>query len=420
MSRRNFLGGGIAFVTALNLRKLVKAEETAPAVAEAPETIEQKRERISLELEGVWSQQLAEISKRRTTLSERYNGVVAALKEKKMETSIPTFNGEWSVIVNRFKIVNNAALTQLDGYYEMQNDQEKTLERWERWDKLLVTPTARDPEFPARYTSIIARRKKLADDHAIAILTDGNGKFLHNYLREKKENPKLTHQAYIKRLATVLETPENLAMYLRYYVRYAYDSPTSNWKAEGTPTSHGEYWQSAPETLERMDNGWLLGDCEDQAALAQAILKEMGIEAMLVLMPYHATCSWIERNINGRYDGYDIGNYGLEKNGVGYGVQDGILLGTRYLPTQRKEFAQGFATPSEAFTSVMKKFPRSPTLGVGSEWLERPGFSLAHIVDAKNAQGIRERANSTSYLARADLLKHVRMPKRSLTADASR
>ena len=419
MSRRSFLGGGIALATALSLRSVVSADEAVPATAEAPETIRQKRERISLELEIVWSEQLAEISKRRTALSERCDGVVAALKEKKMDTSIPTFNGEWSVIVNRFKIVNNAALTQLDGYHEMQNDQEKTLERWERWDKLLVTPTAEDPEFPARYASVIARRKKLADDHAVALLTDENGKFLHNYLREKKENPKLTHAAYIKRLATVLETPENLAMYLRYYVRYAYDSPTRDWKAEGTAASHGEYWQSAPETLERMDNGWLLGDCEDQAELAQAILKEMGIEAMLVLMPYHATCSWIEKNMNGRYDGYDIGNYGLEKNGVGYGVQDGIILGTRYLPTTRKEFAHGFATPSEAFTSVMQKFPRSPTLGVPAEWIGRPGFSLAHVVDGKNARGVYQRTNSTSYLARTDLLKHVQT-KGTAVVNASR
>ncbi len=420
MSRRSFLAGSIAFTTALSLRNVVNAEEASPAVAEGPETIQQKRERIGVELEGVWSEQIAEINKRRTALLARYDGVEAALKEKKMETSIPTFHSEWHTVIHRFKTVENAALAQLDTYHVMQNDMEKTLERWERWEKLQITPAAEDPEYSVRYATIIARRKKLADEHAVAILTDGNGTFLHNYLREKKSDPKLTHAAYIKRLATVLETPENLAMYLRYYVRYAYDSPTSDWKAEGTEAKHGEYWQSAPETLERMDNGWLLGDCEDQAALAQAILKEMGIDAMLVLMPRHATCAWIEKNATGRYDGYDIGNYGLEKNGVGYGVKNGITLGTRYVPTTRTEFSQGYATPNEAFTSVMQKFPRSPTLGVPAEWMERPGFSLAHIVDAIDAKGVHSRTNGTSYLARTDLLKHVRMPKRTPVVNASR
>lgn len=420
MSRRNFLGGSIAFMTALSVHGIVNADETAAAVAEGPETIQQKRERIGVELEGAWNEQIAEISKRHTTLMTRCGAVIGALKQKKMESSIPAFNEEWGKIVHQFKTVGSAALAQLDMYHAMQNDMEKILDRWERWDKLLIPPAAGDPEFFPRYASIIARRKKLANDHAIAILTDGNGKFLHNYAREKRNDPKLTHAEYIKRLATVLETPENLAMYLRYYVRYAYDSPTSDWKAEGTEANNGEYWQSAAETLERMKDGWLLGDCEDQAALAQAVLREMGIEAMLVFMPRHITCAWIEKNASGRYDGYDIGNFGLEKNGVGYGVKDGITLGTRYLPTQRKEFVDGYATPSDAFTSVMQKFSRSPTLGVGTEWLERPGFSLAHIVDGKNAHGIHQRTNGTSYLARTDLLKHVRMPKRTPIVNASR
>lgn len=408
MSRRAFLGAGVAALTAMNISSVLGAEEPVSAAAEVSETIQQKRERIGLELERVWNEQISEITRRNTTLSTRYDGIVAALKQKNMDSSIPTLAGEWRTIVTRFKTVGNAAQAQLDVYHLMQNDMEKTLERWEHWDKLSMPPAAGDPEFHPRYKAIVAKRKKMADAHAIAILTDKDGKFLQNYAAEKKKDPKLTHAAYIKRLASVLECPENLAMYLRYFVRYAYDSPTSDWKAEGTEKSYGDYWQSAAETLERTDNGWLLGDCEDQAALAQAILKDMGIHATLVFMPSHITCSWIEKNAAGRYDGYDIGNFGLEKNGVGYGVTDGVTLGTRYLPTNKAEFTQGFATPQEAHASVMRKFVRSPALGVPTEWMDRAGFNVAHIVDGMNAKGVHERTNSTSYLSRSRLLEFVR------------
>jgi len=96
-------------------------------------------------------------------------------------------------------------------------------------------------------------------------------------------------------------------------IEYADDSDT----VTGQQT---EYWKYPVETL--ADGN---GDCEDTAILTAALLKEMGYDVAVVLLPEHAAVAVACDNCNGHY--YPVGDkryYYLETTGAGFspGIMD--------------------------------------------------------------------------------------------------
>ena len=148
---------------------------------------------------------------------------------------------------------------------------------------------------------------ELREDAKIGVGTFGD---------EKLKNPELTPDAYIGLLAKELTTPEKWHQFVIDKMQYTYDSPDPNDPLKkGTKENSGDYRQTAEETVLRMEDGKMLGDCDDYAELAHAILLKQGKKPMVLLFPHHATTVWVEKNKQGKFNIYDVGTHGIDVNG---------------------------------------------------------------------------------------------------------
>ena len=182
-----------------------------------------------------------------------------------------------------------------------------------------------------------------------------DGREYRDYNSEHKKDPSLTPDQYISRLATVFDSPAGWEIFSTVFMQYALDSPDQNHPLiPGTKAKHGDYWQTAEETVARTnDRGQALGDCDDFAFLAQAVLAKQGVKARVIEVPGHAICAWIKRRLDGSYDAFSICTYGYDKNGS--------VFDPKYLPETEKN--TGYKTPTEALNSILKKY-RERGLGV--------------------------------------------------------
>jgi len=102
-------------------------------------------------------------------------------------------------------------------------------------------------------------------------------------------------ERHLRLLAEKLDTPKKLERFLRSFWQYTYDSASRRHPREkGTKEHHGEYWQLAQETLQRIEESKMLGDCDDLAFLAQEILQRQGKSAHVIGVPAHAICMWAD------------------------------------------------------------------------------------------------------------------------------
>ena len=176
---------------------------------------------------------------------------------------------------------------------------------------------------------------------------------------------------YIDFLAKVLDTPEKLNMFLEYFMEYVGDGIVAResthkdflqvsdmqdtkeirereefWKPPKM-CEDTDYWQFAHETVTRIKDNMMLGDCDDYAFLAKEILKRQGQHALVFYVPdpnphdsiheAHATCVWVDIRPDGKYDAYSVGTFGLDKNGGSDG-------------------ADGYDDLEKAINSLMVKF----------------------------------------------------------------
>jgi hypothetical protein len=129
---------------------------------------------------------------------------------------------------------------------------------------------------------------------------DDAGRITLSFIEEKKNNPHLTEREYIRDIAARFKSIESLDRYFKAFFKYTIDTPDSKQPLlVGTDPHGGDYWQMAAETLRRTENGQCLGDCDDLAFLAQAILYEQGKQAIVVMMHNHAMCFWVEESPKG-------------------------------------------------------------------------------------------------------------------------
>jgi len=153
----------------------------------------------------------------------------------------------------------------------------------------------------------------------------------------------VTEIRYIRDVARRFATPESLARYFDAYFRYTYDTPDPRRPFEvGTKTTYDDYWQIPTETLRRCENGKYLGDCDDLAFLAQAILHEQGKRAVVMNVGRHAICVWIDSQPEG-FIAHSICTYGYDRNG------------TRALESGAKSH---LPTPREALQTLMYKYEK--------------------------------------------------------------
>ena len=186
----------------------------------------------------------------------------------------------------------------------------------------------------------------------------------------QKQNPNMTDRQYLEKfLPKNLDTYEKLHYYLKLFMRYTSDDiPLRPLKATDflkvirqevfdiMSVSEDEKFQQGIETVNRLEERKMCGDCDDYSFLAQAIieaqnkiLKAKGKllnrgKPYVVGVPGHAICVWIEKRPDGRYDAYSISTEGLDKNGNKYGD----------LPDEEKN--KGYASIKEGINAIMAKY----------------------------------------------------------------
>lgn len=133
------------------------------------------------------------------------------------------------------------------------------------------------------------------------------------FTEEQMKDPSLTEEQYLDLLARELSTPERIETFFKTRMAFVPHHQKGSMK-------RGGHWQSqtAVETLWRVENGTMLGSCTDYAFLAQEILQRQGKAANVLAPPGHAVCVWIEKRVDGKYDGFGFDELGVNKNGESY------------------------------------------------------------------------------------------------------
>ncbi len=164
--------------------------------------------------------------------------------------------------------------------------------------------------------------------------------------REKDPERELSPDQYLDFLATALDTHEKRALFFEKFFAFTWDSPNPlDPLEEGTKQHHGDYVQPARDTVQRVKNGCMQGDCDDHAELARVIVRLQGHSAHAIHIPGdHILCAWIEKR-GGKYDGFVIDTGGrYAKNGAWYLAED-----------DEKDIG-AFETPEEAYAALMKRY----------------------------------------------------------------
>lgn len=156
-----------------------------------------------------------------------------------------------------------------------------------------------------------------------------------NLFSIKQKYPNLSKDQYLDMLALKLDSPQKLELFFRLFMKYEIDSPDPDDPLKkGTKDSYGDYWQTIEETLDRVENDEMLGDCEDISFLAVEILLRQGKNAHVAFVPGtierlgHAFAVWFEKQPDNTFIAYSMGTYGLDQSepirGVDLNAKDAV------------------------------------------------------------------------------------------------
>ncbi len=201
---------------------------------------------------------------------------------------------------------------------------------------------------------------------------EGNKVAIMSFPDMKKQNPSLTEPEYFKFLAVKLDNDELLHAFIETMFEYVHDSPEkSHPLKKGAANTLGDIWQGPSQTMNRVENGKMLGDCEDWAFFLQKLLEEQGKSAYVLGIYAHAEAVTLEKDSNGLYHAKSYGTSGVDNNG------------NRVGQPADPEKARGYTDIADALESINQKWIASlgyPTIRVirsgvkpGSEEAEGAG-----------------------------------------------
>ncbi len=382
MNRRQMIWGSIASLLAACAHKTLSAdsgEGSSPAEQSAAKTESLESlsfDEITERLKPVWREQHEKLQIRQKEVNARCRRLQAVLSNKKVALNV--FLKRWNAVTDQFAKRNGMVVTSMDVYYALLKRIEGVLQKAEETLGEEEDHTKSDTAFHEQYADTLSRRRELEELHKIALMTDVWGR-VELYREEQKKYPSLTSETYIGKLAQLLDTPERLALFIRYFIEYTHDSPDPEKDPllKGTEETAKDFLQFPDDTLCRVDNGKYLGDCEDTAVLVKEILVQQRKKPFILYIPgyprSHATCVCIEKNSHGKFDVFDFGVHGVERNGSAWGVnQNGVTVGFGYGKAP-EEFFTGFNTPKEALLAILKKYKDIMSLDLEA-WNNSPGF----------------------------------------------
>jgi len=127
-------------------------------------------------------------------------------------------------------------------------------------------------------------------DGRFRALHTANGSLLSSPLENAAQQ-----DAFLERAARVLPDAAHLDLLGQYMFSYAPDSPDSRFpELLGVDQLQGEFHQTVAATLTRRVRGRFVGDCEDLAALYEAIVRKQGRIAHILSLPGHAALAFVE------------------------------------------------------------------------------------------------------------------------------
>lgn len=204
------------------------------------------------------------------------------------------------------------------------NSPDGTLQRSQTFDgktgTILVDKNYRDKQvniFDANGNILCVYQYDKEDRHLIVpksiYMPDDKRGSVSDYHTERAKTPEMTPDEYLDMLARTLNTHAKLRAFFEIFMSYVHDSnDPKNLLKKGTEEDHGEYWQLATETINRVENAKMLGDCDDYAFLAREICRRQGKHAVVISLPEHAECLWIEK-VGQKYKGCTLGTSGLDE-----------------------------------------------------------------------------------------------------------
>lgn len=153
-----------------------------------------------------------------------------------------------------------------------------------------------------------------------------------NEARKKAGLPPMKEDEYMKMLGSKLKTKEQMHAYIMLMFKYRYDAPDQ------------DSWQHPENTVNRVENGQMMGDCEDYAFVLKKILESQGKKAYVVGLPGHAECVTVSKGPDGKYHATSYGTFGVDTNG------------NRVGENADAERSQGYDTPEAALKSLQNKW----------------------------------------------------------------
>lgn len=318
---------------------------------------EQKLEEYEQEMYRAWRELARCIKKRNNHVDEMYEVITHHFKNT---NQIDTFNRVEQGCEEIIQLFRNGddgrEFHTVEGQLRLQRETSRFLETYEKY---LPTDSFNKDQFTQKNMEDLLQadvdRLRAEERYRKELMTDNQGRHLRLYPEELADNPSLTPKAYLDLLVQRLRTAHDLGMFLRLFFRYTIDTDDETQPLKkGTWATSRDYWQLPSETLLRVENGVMLGDCDDQTLLFEEILRHMQKRPVTVYLPgnngAHVTTVWIEECENG-FVLYEIGTDGLYENGT---LRCMAAFEDGYIP--HKQITAGHDTPAEAIKAGLDRF----------------------------------------------------------------
>lgn len=306
----------VLLAAACTLPTITSNAADAPVIASAPsQNRSNQLEKRRMELRTTWKEMHDALTHKGETLEREYKEQLKELTARRLTGNVKQLEKSWErILMTTFNGEHGKNHTTIDGILRCYDELEALLQR-NRWlmpekdtgiDQALIDESS--------LHSLNAWRMGQEEEYRARLMTDESGEKLNLYPDELANDPTLTPEKYIELLTKRLKTPHDVAMYMKLFFHYTFDTDNVHEPLKkGTRTNHFDYDQTVEETLKRTEDGKMLGDCEDQAELCKAILEQMGIHAAVVFIPgepeSHCTCIWLTEK-NGKFIVGDIGTMG--------------------------------------------------------------------------------------------------------------
>jgi hypothetical protein len=135
--------------------------------------------------------------------------------------------------------------------------------------------------------------------NALGLVTPNGRLDMPEFGKRSGKARRKAQDAFISRCAKTLRTAGELHLLFRYFVKYTYDSPLTEYPFLIGDKSHtGDVHQDAYQTLDRKVAGRFIADCDDLAEFYQAVTRRQGRLSFVLGRPSHAICGFVEKQKN--------------------------------------------------------------------------------------------------------------------------